>query len=331
MEKEIVLTASSGPFWRGLLLRNCRIFELNISGEVIRRIVFPSGTNWLTTKNISYPFSSAKTHALVNNKYATYELCRASGIKIPHTILLKPGDTQPADVDYMNTIVKPNDGYGSKGLSLTMVSHYDLENALKLAASNDSKRHALIQQRVKYKEYRFTVLNGRVESVLLKQPAAVYGDGLKNVRELIAEENKNRLNVNIGRLHIQYPQLSEDNMVNLSVDMLYYIPQKSEEVVLGQSSLVRDGASVYELIDSITPIYIKIAEQIACLVGSSLLAVDMFIKDVSNSTGSDYFFNEANCSPALRMYYASRNKDMSWLADKIIDQLVAMTEKEGKQ
>ena len=85
-------------------------------------------------------------------------------------------------------VVKPKSTNFGLGISIfqesTSLSGY--EKALDIAFSEDS--HVLVEEFVAGTEYRFFILDGKCEAVVLRVAANVVGDGSSSIRELVEKK-----------------------------------------------------------------------------------------------------------------------------------------------
>ncbi len=299
--------------WNGL--RNCGflIEDAYINGELCIRVTAPSGRLWLAGKKMSYPMNSHEVHCLAGNKQSSYQLAEQLGIMVPESIYCTDHDSLPKIESFMAdrkpVVVKPLDGYQSIGLTLDVINTKQLTAALKKAWC---EHHiAIVQRQIMAEEYRFTVLDGEVISVLRRERPQVVGDGVKTIAQLVEEENKARL---LLRPEIFYPLWTKSIMNSQEVSQR--VLPAGYRYILSQATMVRDGASVYEVMCETSPYYINIAKQFARELGAGLLAVDMFIVDHRGE--GNYWFNECNTSPALKLYAAVRNHDNSSIIERIV-------------
>ena len=95
-------------------------------------------------------------------------------------------------------MVKPKSTNFGLGISIFKdgVSLEDYEKALDIAFSEDNS--VLVEVFIAGTEYRFFVLDGVCEAVLLRVAANVVGDGKHSIRQLVAIKNSNPLR---GRDH----------------------------------------------------------------------------------------------------------------------------------
>jgi cyanophycin synthetase len=281
-----------------------QVQELHIDGAEFARFTSPRGAVWMTdATRISYPMVHMSIAMIARDKTLSSELVSSQGMSIPES--LAPSDErrirQLLDEGY-SLVVKPSDGSGSKGLTLDIRSFEQLQAAI-IEAEKVSDA-AIIQEQVSGDELRFTIIDGEVVSVLLRSTPRVIGDGHSTVKELIEKENGERSSLDIR--HITYPQLI-DELITHQIDKSL-IPEAGAVVELSRSTLVRGGASIYELRNTVHGSYNDIARKIAGLVGASFMTVDLIVHDyAAPATDDNYWFLECNTAPSLRLYYSCRS------------------------
>lgn len=278
--------------------------ELHIDGAEFARFTSPRGAVWMTdATRISYPMVHMSIAMTARDKILSSELVSSQGISIPES--LTPSDElriRELLEEGRALVVKPSDGSGSKGLSLNIRSFEQLRSAI-IEAEKVSEA-AIIQEQVSGDELRFTIIDGEVASVLLRSTPRVIGDGHSTVRELIEKENNERSSLDIR--YITYPQLT-DELISSEVDNSF-IGEVGEVIELSRSTLVRGGASIYELHDTVHDSYKDIACRIAEFVGASFMTVDIIVHNYTTpATDNNYWFLECNTAPSLRLYYSCRS------------------------
>lgn len=284
-----------------------------------KQYISPNGKFSLTkTGHYDYPFVSESTTAICRDKTKSYELVDKLGLSIPRT--LQTFDLQLAkdflDV-YKRVIVKPVDSRGGKGLTLNITEHAQLEEAISYASIN--QHPPLIQEQFIGEEIRFTVIDGKVQSAILRRSPRVVGDGVSTVAKLIENENKVRETLIFPLL--TYPQLSES-----FIPKEYFtdarIPINGEVVELSNSTMIRGGASFYGILDEVHESYTTLVEELASKVSSAFLVVDLMVKQWKNPVQpEDYVFLEFNTDPGLVVYTSLRGGDTPDVIGKIADLL----------
>ncbi len=280
--------------------------ELGNSG--FEKFVSPSGRIWTTANNrISYPFLTSSARPLCASKNLSYTLVERLGGSIPKTFPIVKGDTSEADMSEMLSlaplVVKPNKASLSNGLTLDVTTKQQLIAAIERARQFSPK--VLVQQQVEGEEVRFVVLNGEVSAAILRQKPRVTGDGIRTVGELIDRENKARLQIDVP--YLRYPQLKSPIIQEDALPM-EKIPAKGEVMILGKGTMIRSGASMYNITSTIHQSYINTATKFAQALGNGFVVVDMFVQDTSKPlTNDNYTFIEFNLSPVVKLFYSCRD------------------------
>lgn len=295
---------------------NYTLEETNIDGELLIRIVSPGGRVWLSGSRMPYPMNSAMTQTIADNKRYSYEIAKQIGMRIPQSVYItRSSGIEPALAlldDYRRIIVKPLDSYRSKGVTLDITSPVELEAALGCAFLESPT--AIAQEQVDGEEHRFTVLNGNVVSVLRRERPQVRGDGVRPIRDLVQAENEARRKL---QAKTQYPQWTKEllgEIVDSEEVLAMGVPR-----ILSSETLVSRGASTYELLPEIERVYIEMVEDYATTISAGFVAIDMFLTDHTKMV--DYWFNECNVSPALKMYLTPRNTDVEHIIDQVVDEV----------
>lgn len=303
---------------------------LTIGGKEHVEYRHPSGKSWITsTALVTYPFNSAHVTEVSDNKSKGYEVAVQNGVKIPEFVVAGPDiHVHDETIEQMlarhgRLIVKPDASFGSRGVNVNLATTQQVQDAVQ-KARGVKQQHAnvLIQQQVEGCEYRFTVLRGKVVSVMLRETARVVGDGSSTVAELIDREDAARERINRTSM-VRYPSLAEI-IQNPEYLTSAAVLSKGETLILATSAMISGGTSVYEIVDHVHPSYKQTAEHLANEIQAGFIAVDIFITNPFDTANShNMYFNEFNRSPALKMVYASRNGaqvDVVQLLAKAIDE-----------
>lgn len=280
-------------------------FELR--GSSYTRFIAPNGQVWLTQDtHIGYPFSSSATAKISIEKDLAYEFCAAEGVRVPATWILSQGwdDSQLTPLLKRHPlVVKPANASLSKGVSVDITNLQGLRTAVK-AALKCSPR-ILVQEQIEGEELRFTVVNGKVRAVLLRQKPGLDGDGTSTIGELLARENEARANLRLPFL--TYPQLSSQ-LISLSGHKAEDILSAGERIRLGRGTMVRTGASIYNVLADVHETYLAIVTRLVAALGDRFIVVDMIIRDYTQPlTKDNYAFIEFNKAPVLKLFYSCRD------------------------
>ena len=280
-----------------------------------RQVTFtsPTGRVWQTlAAHLSYPFASRKIRSISINKDKAYAFANSMDITTPYTQLIAEGDQlSPGAMSdllhrFNRLIVKPTQASLARGLTLGINSASELTNAI--AYARTISPHVLIQEQVEGEEIRFTVIDGKVTAAILRRTPRVIGDGVSTIAQLIAIEN-------IERRHLQFPYLAYPLLTGEIIDPILLTSQrvldKGETLELNRATMIKNGCSVYDVLNDLHPSYIQPIETLVHGLGASFIVVDMFLKDFTHEkTDTNYWFIEFNTSPVLKMFYGCRDGKM---------------------
>lgn len=308
--------------------RGYQIEEVQFDDKPLLRLCAPNGNQWLTSTNVSYPMTSGVVAQISTDKVAAYKYAQMMDVSTPFTSSI--ADKEVGSFDYggilerfSRVVVKPSDGFGSNGVTLDITAVDEFQKAVSYA--HTFSPIAVVQEQIEGDELRFTVLDGKVVSVLQRQAPRVVGDGVSTIAELIRKQNEQRRNWSFP--FIKYPQL-DGALIDGSCLADMTVLQIGEMRELSRATMVKCGAIVYEIIDEIDPSYCEIVERLASGLAATFIVADLFVQDYKQPAAvNNYWFNEFNVSPALKMYYAPVNKDASSVARMIVDRFDAMITK----
>lgn len=302
---------------------------LNYTSTIINQRPFevefkaPSGATWsLHPRYIHYPFDSNEVRDIASHKLRGYAFARSMDFPVPFTHQIT-GQESPEQFDdilrtYQTLIVKPENSSLSKGLTVDITSASQLKIAVQKAKVISPS--VLIQEQVYGQEIRFTVLEGKVQAALLRETPRVIGDGVSTLAELIKQENLIREGLVFDA--ITYPQL-DATLIDASLLASQDIPKKDHIVELSHATMIRNGCSVYNVLDRIHSSYIKKIEDMVASLDSSFIVVDVFCRDYTQQAAlGNYWLIEFNSAPVLKLYYACRDGrhfDIAPLLARVID------------
>ena len=123
---------------------------------------------------------------LAHNKELTATLLRQAGF--PAATHLAVGDAEQAvtaarQIGYP-VVVKPGDQERGIGVAAHLVDEASVRAAYQRARQHSS--HILVERHVHGKDYRLTVLNGRLIKTVYRRPGGIVGDGQHSIEELLS-------------------------------------------------------------------------------------------------------------------------------------------------
>lgn len=285
---------------------------LVFNGVEYTRFTSPDGITWLykdTNGRLPFPYVGASP--ILNDKKLAALYAKEKGIRVPRTIHANAAIHSVEEYrrilgvsEFSSIVVKPTDETLSRGVSANVRTDEQLKEAFKKA--HEHSRNIIVQERVEGDEFRFLYVGTKLRTIIQKSKLRVVGNGQLTIRELIFDENRQRLDLRNLRVH--YPQLLPETYEKQGID-LFRVPHEGEVVQLDDTPLIERGASFYEVTDGVHDSYKDIANTLAKDFGGGYLAVDMIIPDhMQPATQDNYSFLEFNDIPAPMYYYACRNR-----------------------
>lgn len=191
-------------------------------------------------------------------------------------------------------VVKPKSTNFGLGISIFQepASLADYEKALDIAFSEDS--HVLVEEFVAGTEYRFFILDGKCEAVLLRVAANVVGDGQSTIRELVDQKNQDPLRGRDHRSPLEIINLGDIELLMLEQQGYTpdtVLPEGIQAFLRGNSNISTGGDSI-DMTDQMDETYKQLAADMATAMGVWACGVDLIIPDRTKPASKD----EPNCT-----------------------------------
>lgn len=262
----------------------------------------------MSTESPLYPFATASARVMARYKDMAYDFAANAGVAIPRSTTISKSDLQFVDAKKLlatcgRIIVKPSASSISNGLTLNVVDEVSLEKAIQFA--REYSDDVIVQQQVQGDEIRFVVIDGKTRAAILRQTPRVTGNGRDTLQDLIEQENNERRQ--IADTAVPYPQL-DSTLLDLAEFDMGAVPADGVRIELGLGTMVKTGASIYDVTETTHPSYLEIAQQLGAKLGPGFVVVDMMLIDYTKTATSDnYAFIEFNLTPALQLFYSCRD------------------------
>lgn len=237
------------------------------------------------------------TPLIMENKVVTKKLLSKAGFPVPKG---EEFADKAAALRYFSQIkdkaivVKPKSTNFGLGISIFKESA-DLtayQKALDIAFAEDDT--VLIEEFISGTEYRFFVLDGKCEAVLLRVPANVVGDGKHTIAQLVEMKNQDPLRGRDHRSPLEIIDLGD--VEKLMLQQQGYtpddIPADRVRIDLRRNSNISTGGDSIDVTDIMPDDYKTLAAQMARAVGAWVCGVDLIIPDKSLPASKE----EPNCA-----------------------------------
>ncbi|HEM3542229.1 bifunctional glutamate--cysteine ligase GshA/glutathione synthetase GshB [Streptococcus suis] len=204
-------------------------------------------------------------------------------------------------------VVKPKSTNFGLGISIFQepASLTDYEKALDIAFSEDN--HVLVEEFVAGTEYRFFVLDGKCEAVLLRVAANAVGDGSSTIRELVDQKNQDPLRGRDHRSPLEIINLGDIELLMLEQQGYTpdtVLPEGVQAFLRGNSNISTGGDSI-DMTDQMDQSYKQLAADMATAMGAWACGVDLIIPDRTKPASKDKpncTCIELNFNPAMYLH-----------------------------
>lgn len=276
---------------------------------------------------------------IASDKSLTNRLLRGGGIRVPNHIVAQTlADALAAWRKLQKcVVVKPLCGHQGKGVTVGVRSVRELDRALR--AAQVFGKSVMLEEQVRGREYRLLVVSGKTVACAERIPAYVRGDGIRTVRELVDEVNRDTRR---GEGHDrELTKITIDAQVIDALMKVGYtmssVPRCGEVVYLRRSANLSTGGTSVDVTDIVHPATKRMAEDAAKIIGLDIAGIDMIADDIA-AEGATVI--EVNAAPGIRMHHhpsAGRARDAAGaMLDYLMDgtdgriPLVAVTGTNGK-
>ncbi|WP_200780357.1 bifunctional glutamate--cysteine ligase GshA/glutathione synthetase GshB [Enterococcus faecium] len=247
---------------------------------------------------------------IMENKTVTKKVLKEAGFRVPggaeFSSMEEAVKAYPRFAEQAFVIKPKSTNYG---LGITIfkegASLEDYQAGLAIAFREDSS--VLVEEFMPGTEYRFFVINGEVQAIMLRVPANVIGDGVRTVKELVEEKNSDPLRGTNHRAPLELIQLGELEQLMLKEQGLTIesVPQANQIVYLRENSNISTGGDSIDMTDEFSEAYKKIAVSAVEALGAKISGIDLIIPDKEIDPTTDkkaYGIIEANFNPAMHMH-----------------------------
>lgn len=256
-----------------------------------------------------YPNNVKVGKLIANDKYLTERFLKYSGVKTPETMLLKENEMLKAESLIKegkgNFVIKPKDLSHALG-AFRNVDGSNFKECWNKSINVQKKYKVntplvIVQKQVEGIELRVTVTEGIVDTVSMRAPGFIVGDGKSTIEELINQKNINRKR-NI--YHYKNPlKINKDleNDLKLKGRNLESVPSKNEYLILYPRTNISIGRENYEITDYVKPTILEQAmEAVIAIPGIHTAGVDIIVDSLDADEGTVI---EVNQNPAFQVNY----------------------------
>src|SRR5215203_3210713 len=239
------------------------------------------------------------------NKDQTRELLKKGFVPIPEGMVITSHNELTNAVEKIGfpLVIKPIDGNQGKGVKVNINS---LEDALTaFAIAKEISEQVIIEKFIHGHDYRFLVINYKLQAIARRTPAMVIGDNRSSIHELINETNQDP---GRGEDHekvlttIKVDAITNSILIKKNLTLNSVLPF-GEILFLKDAANLSSGGTATDVTDIVHPYNIFMVERVARLLQLDICGVDIIAEDITNPvTNLNGAVIEVNASPGLRMH-----------------------------
>jgi glutamate--cysteine ligase len=174
---------------------------------------------------------------------------------------------------------------------------------------------------VEGEEYRFLVIDGKVEAVCVRIPANIVGDGVHSIKELIRLKNYDITKHKIPKYFLKD---GDDELTVLRKQGLDFtsVPKNGERIFIRNNSNVSTGGDSIDKTDDIHPGYGEIAAKAADVVNARFCGVDIILSEPGKPPNAqNHGIIELNFNPALWIHRYPTYGQKRYVEKAVLDTL----------
>lgn len=263
------------------------------------------------------------------NKTVTKKILADAGFPVPagdEFTSLEQGLAYYPLIKGKQIVVKPKSTNFGLGISIFQepASLDNYKKALEIAFAEDTA--VLVEEFIPGTEYRFFILDGRCEAVLLRVAANVVGDGKHTIRELVAQKNANPLRGRDHRSPLEIIKLGD--IEQLMLTQQGYAPDdilpEGKKVNLRRNSNISTGGDSIDVTETIDSSYQELAAAMATSMGAWACGVDLIIPDRTQPASKEKphcTCIELNFNPSMYIHTYCAEGPGQAITPKILDKL----------
>lgn len=255
-----IITSTAGLHLNFLKNSNYKYKIRNTNRKYLKKIdiLRLDGSVIGTVLNPYYPTTAKLGRELTNDKLKTELLLNNFGITTPQSKVYEKDemnlayDSAFSDNNH-NVVIKPLSSSLGRGVRVNVSKERFKHNwELSVSAIKENDKRIVVQNYLEGFEARVTVIEGSIESIIVRVPPNVKGDGIHSIAELVEIKNKSRNECfYLRKMPIVINERIEEFLLSHGLD-INYIPKLDEAVLLNSVSNVSQGGELIEITDIVS-------------------------------------------------------------------------------
>ncbi|MCM0674526.1 N-acetylglutaminylglutamine synthetase [Micromonospora phytophila] len=253
-----------------------------------------SGGRTVLTRESLSELTSAVAMSRCDDKRVTRRILAEAGLSVPRGRTATGDDGDAAFLaDVGQVVVKPARGEQGNGITVGVRSAEALTAAVELAARFCPE--VLVEEMRAGEDLRVIVIDHEVVAAAVRRPAAVTGDGVHDIAELIERQSRRRAAATGGESRIPVDDMTRDVVAEAGYQLHDVLPE-GQMLVVRRTANLHTGGTIHDVTGELHPV---IAE--ACVAASRALDIPVTGLDllVPAPDRPEHVFIEANERPGL--------------------------------
>jgi len=284
------------------------------------------GTNQKRIRATMTDHTSSLAVDFAGDKWETKEMLRKHGIPVPKGIEIRNYDSAFKSVKKIGypLVIKPSDGNHGRGVTVGIDNDELFKDAWEVAKTQSKNGYVIIEEMLNGIDFRLLVINGELVAAAKRVPAHIVSDGKQSIEELIDEENENPLR-GYGHENVLTEITIDHQTKHLIADAGYTLKsvlEKGEILYLKTTANLSTGGTAIDVLDSVHPTNVHIAERAIRIVGLDIGGVDIVAPDINTPISENGGgIVELNAAPGFRMHLHPTKGLPRNVAEPVIDML----------
>jgi GNAT-family acetyltransferase (TIGR03103 family) len=238
--------------------------------------------------------TSAVAMSRCDNKIVTHRTLDSAGIRLPDQCRAASAEQNEAFLRRHGAlVVKPARGEQGRGVSVGIRDERELEAAVSRAASLCEE--VVLEELVEGEDLRVVLIDFEVVAAAIRRPAAVVGNGVHTVRELIEKQSRRRAAATGGESCIPLDAETQRCVGHQGVEMDAVLA-RGERLKVRETANLHTGGTLHDVTDELSSSLRRVAKKTAETLDIPVVGLDFIVPAPS---GDDYVLIEANERPGL--------------------------------
>ncbi len=300
-EIEKAVTGRSRLIWEEAKLRGIDMRQLVVFGKPIEFYRAKINNKYYYFPSLPIPPHMPQAgYKWIDDKFKLFEVLSQNGISAPKAekFFTLNGALKAFENMAKPVIIKPQQGSRGRHTTTNIKTKEELIKAYNVA--REITLFMVMQEHLFGSVYRATVINGKLVGFFRADPPQITGDGIKNIKKLIEEKNKNKLE-RISDININNDLLSFIKRQNYTLESV--LP-KDLTINLSAKTGRMYGGYTEEMLPKVHPKMHEIFEKAGKLIDAPVGGFDLIIGDPTKDPDTQTWgIIECNSLPFIDLHY----------------------------